>query len=224
MKRTSIGFALAAAVMLCACGSAKEDWNKANATNTIAAYQDYLSKHPTGEHSGEASDRIRSLQDEEAWSQAKQMDSIESYRDYLQKQPTGVHTKDARDAVTAHQRGADWKTAETAGTPEAIQDFLKKYPDGTEADQARAKLAELQGYKVHLASGKTEKQAHRTRDELSSKYGNVLHDVVVVPASSGKGFGVESAPMTQSQADAACSELKKAHLSCQVVKRETGQS
>lgn len=224
MNRSWVSLVLAAAATLWACSSAQEDWNKANTANTVPAYQEYLSKHPTGEHSVEAGDRIHSLQDDDAWSQAKQVNSVEGYRDYLQKQPTGSHVTAAQDALTAAQRAADWKASETSGTVASVQDFLKKYPAGPEVDQARAKLATLSGYKVQLASVKTEKQAQREREHLRAKYGNILHDVVVVPANSGKGYGLESAPMSQSQADSACGELKKAHQSCEVVKSSIGKS
>jgi len=224
MNRSRAILVLLAAATLWACSSAKEDWNKASTTNTVAAYQEYLSKHPTGEHSTEASDRIHSLQDEEAWSQAKQANTLDAYHDYLQKQPTGSHIKDAQDAITALQRDADLKAAESTGTVAALQDFLKKYPTGAEADEAKAKLSALNGYRVQLASVKTEKQAQRERDHLRAKYGSILHDVVIAPANSGKGYGVTSAPMSQTEADSACGELKKAHQSCEVVKSGTGRS
>ncbi len=224
MNRPRLTLLLLAATTLWACSSAQQDWNKANTTNTVAAYQEYLSKHPTGEHSTEATDRIRSLQDEEAWSQAKQADSLDAYQDYLQKQPAGSHVKEAQDAITGLQRASDWKTAQSTGTVAALQDFLKKYPTGPEADEAKAKLNAMTGYRVQLAAAKTEKQAQRERDQLHAKYGNLLHDVVVVPANSGKSYGVTSGPMSQSEADSACAELKKAHHSCEVVKSETGNS
>jgi outer membrane protein assembly factor BamD (BamD/ComL family) len=224
MKRLRGTLIMLTAATLWACSSAKEDWNKASATNTVAAYQEYLSKHPTGEHSGDVSDRIHSLRDDAAWSEAKQANTLDAYRDYLQKQPTGTHLTDAQDAITALQRASDWKTASTTGTASAVEDFLKKYPTGAEADEARAKLSALNGYRVQLASAKTEKQAQREREHLRTKYGNILHDVVVVPANSGKGYRVASAPMSQTEADSACGALKKARQSCEVVKSETGKS
>jgi hypothetical protein len=224
MNRLWVTCLLTTAVTLWGCSSVEDDWSKAQAANTVAAYQQFLSKHPTGQHSVEASDRVRSLQDEEAWTQAKQANSPEAYRDYLQKQPTGTHVKDAQDAVTAAQRASDWTTAQSTGTVGAIQDFLKKYPEGAEADQARARLSALTGYRVKLASAKTQKQAEGAREHLSSKYGSMLHDIVVVPTDSGKSYWLESAPMSQSEADSACSALKKAHQNCQVVKSDAGKS
>ena len=224
MSRPWMSLLLIAATALIGCTSTEQDWNKATAANTVAAYQEYLSKHPSSQHSTEAGDRIHSLQDEQAWQQAKQANSAQAYREYMQQQPAGTHTKEAQDAIASAERAADWKTAESNGTVDSLQDFLKKYPDGAEAGQARAKLAEMSGYKVHLASAATEKQAQKARDHLRSKYGNILHDVVVAPTHAGKGYGVDSTPMSQSQADTACAELKKDHQSCEVIKSDAGKS
>jgi len=224
MSRSWVIVILTATVTLWGCSSAQDDWNKANAANTVAAYQQYLSKHPTGDHSADASGRIRVLQDDEAWAQAKQANTPDAYHDYLQKQPAGSHANEAQDALTAAQRAADWKNADSTGTVAAVQDFLKKYPDGPEADEARQKLTTLAGYKVQLATVKSEKEANKQQEHLKSKYGSVLHDVVVVPTNSGKSYALESAPMSESQANSACGELKKSHQSCQVVKSDTGKS
>lgn len=224
MNRSWITFVLATSITLCGCSSAESDWSKATAANTVAAYQQFLSNHPTGQHSVEAADRIQALQDEQAWAQAKQTNSAEAYRDYLQKYPAGLHLKEAEEAQTAVQRATDWAEAQRKGTVASIQDFLTKYPTSAEADQARAKLSALSGYKVELASAKTQKRAEKERENLRTKYGNILHDVVVVPANSGKSYRLESAPMSQTEADSACSELKKAHQGCEVVKSEAGKS
>jgi SPOR domain len=221
MARFHNVLALGTAVALFGCSSAQEDWSKASAAGTIPAYQDYLNKHPTGEHSTEANDRMHSLQDDAAWSQAKQANTLAAYRNYEQQQPNGAHLQDAQNAVTAAQRAADWKSAESAGTVPALQDFLKKYTEGTEVDAARAKLADITGFKVQLASVKTQKQAQREQEKLRAKYVSVLHEIVVVPNHSGSGYALVSTPMSQTQADSACSELKKTHQSCEVIKNDS---
>ncbi|HUI58997.1 MAG TPA: SPOR domain-containing protein [Steroidobacteraceae bacterium] len=216
--------ALATLALLCACSSAQQDWNKASSANTVAAYKDYLARHPSGQNSVEATNRIHALEDDAAWSQAQQANSVEGYRDYLQKEPAGLHITEAQDAVTAAQRAADWKSADSAGTVPALQDFLNRYPKGAESDQARTKIASLTGYRVRLTSASSEKLAQRERAHLSARYGKLLHDVVVVPAGSGKHFALESAPMSQSQADSACNQLKKSHQRCEVVRSEAAKS
>lgn len=220
MKRTrSVLILTGAALLLLGCSSAQDDWNKASAAGTVEAYQNFLNKHPSGEHSSDARERIHSLEDDAAWAQAKQTDTVAAYQDYLQKQPAGAHTKDAQDAITAQQRATDWKSADSAGTVAALQDFLKKYPSGAEADQARQKLTDLTAYRVQIASARTERQAQREKEKLGAKYAKVIHEIVVVNDSK-RGYKVTSAPMSQTEANSACGELKKAHLSCEVVKND----
>ncbi len=218
MKRLWISLGLSIAIALGACSSADTDWKKAAAANTLPAYEEFLTRHPNGPHSGEAGDRIHSLQDDEAWAEAKHANSVDAYRDYLQKEPAGSHTAEARDALAASQRAADWATVQHS-SPEALKDFLTRYPQGAEADQARQKLAELTGYKVRFGTAKPRNDAERERDRLGARYANILHDVVTVPAAGGNRFNVESAPMGQSEAESACGALKKKeHVGCEVVK------
>ena len=50
MNRMRILFLLlVTAVTVWACSSTQDDWNKANAANTVAAYQQFLGNHPTGD-------------------------------------------------------------------------------------------------------------------------------------------------------------------------------
>jgi hypothetical protein len=204
---------------LAACSSAQQDWTRAAGQNTVPAYEVFLGKHPNSEHAGEARDRVHALRDDQAWQQADSTGTPQAYQDYLQQQPNGIHSAQARDKITSAERTAAWSSAQSSDTTAAYQAFLGKYPRGEDADQARAKLAALNGYSVKLASLKSEKEADRVRDRLKHKYGNVLHDVVVVPPSgTDKRNSVLSAPMTEDEAKGACVTLRKAHQSCEVVK------
>lgn len=221
MNRAHCTLALTAVTLLLGCSSAQGDWTKAAAANTVTAYQDYLNKHPSGDNSVEATNRIHALQDDQDWSQAKQANSIDAYRNYLQQQPAGAHVKEAQDSITATQRAADWKSTEGAGTVAALQDFLKKYTEGSEVEQARSKLAALTGFEVRIASAKTEADADRTQKRLRAKYASVLHDVNVVTNSSGRGYWLVSTPMSETQAYSACAQLKKERQTCKVVKSDS---
>jgi cell division protein FtsN len=109
-----------------------------------------------------------------------------------------------------------WTAASAANTPEALESFLEKYPQGPDADQARAKLAQLTGYRVQLAAYRSERQAEKARDRLQGKYGDMLGSVVVVPEAGSNV--VRSAPMGEAEANNTCAKLKRVHLSCEVVK------
>jgi hypothetical protein len=206
------------AASLAACSSAQSDWNEANASNTVAAYQSFLQKHPNTPQSVEARDRIRAMQDEQAWAQAQQVNTTQAFQNYIQQEPSGIHVAEAKDRIAANERSNAWTAAASTDTPEALQAFLQKYPQGPEADQAKAKLAQLTGYRVQLATFSSEKQAEKTRDRLQGKYGDVLGSVDIVPGATAKQHVLRSASMGQGEANNACARLKKDHLTCEVIK------
>lgn len=208
-----------AGAWLVACSSSQQDWTQATTRNTAAAYQTYLSKHPDSEHVSEARERMGKLADEQAWSQADSANTVQAYQGYLQQQANGAHAAEAHDKMSMAERKVAWDEALSAGTAAAYQGFLAKYSQGSEADQARAALAQLNGYTVQLASVRSTREANKMRDRLEQRYGNVLHDVVVVPPSgSDKSNSVRSTPMSEEEAKSACQALKRSHQNCEVVK------
>ena len=209
-----------AAGLLVACSSTQSDWEQARGRNTIASYQTFLGKHPNTSQSVEARNRIQALQDERAWAQARQANTDQAFETYLQQQPSGMHVAQAKGLIGASERWAAWIVASSAGTTEALEAFLEEYPQGREAKQAKAELSQITGYRVQLASFRSEKQAEKIRELLQGKYGDVLGSVVIVPVS-GTGANVHvvrSAPMGQDEANNACAKLKRDHQVCEVIR------
>lgn len=206
-----------AVVPLVACSSAQSDWQRSSVTDTVTAYQSFLKKHPNTTESVVARNRIHALQDEQAWARAQQSDTVAALQNYLQEQPAGMHVAEAKDLLAASERSSLWAAAVAADTPQALEGFLQKYPQGPHTRQARAKLAQLTGYRVQLASYRSQRQAERTRERLQGKYGDVLGSVVVVSDAGGNVL-VRSAPMGESEANNACARLRKARLSCEVIR------
>ena len=114
-----LGFAVAACVAagtLAACSSARQDFEKASAANTVAAYQDFLKQHPNTDLAVQAQNRVNALQDDQAWADAQKANTLEAYQMYLQAQPSGMHSADARDRITGFERAGAWKSAQAANT------------------------------------------------------------------------------------------------------------
>jgi hypothetical protein len=130
--------------------------------------------------------------------------------------------EEAKDHIASNERSVAWTAASSMNTPEALEGFLQKYSQGPEADQARAKLAQLSGYRVQLATFHSEKQAEKTRDRLQGKYGDVLGSVDIVPGATANVHVLRSASMGQGEANNACAKLKRDHLTCEVIKDVNG--
>ena len=205
------------ALAIAGCGSSTADWNKASNENTVAAYQGFVAAHPKDPHASEAQALILQLQDDNSWAEAKRTATTAAYQTYLQQYPQGAHAGDARDAMKSMDRAAAWKTAQGAATATSVQAFLRQYPTGPEADQAKAKLKDLTGYRVRLASEPSEDRAQRKLARLQARFGEQLQGLLVTPDANGKSFSVDSAGMTEPQARTACEAVKHKHQGCQVV-------
>jgi hypothetical protein len=202
---------------LAACDTAESDWNKTMAANTVAAYQTFLQKHPGNKHADNAQGRILALKDEQAWSDAQATNTIASYQGYLTAESGGVHVGEAKYHITALQRANDWKAIPNDASAETLQAFLSKYPQGIESNEARAKLKELD-YRVQLADSRSKTEAEHKRGQLATKFGQVLHEVVVLPPNApGTLFRVTSGPMSQASANSACATLEHEHQHCKLV-------
>ncbi|HEX5206999.1 MAG TPA: SPOR domain-containing protein [Steroidobacteraceae bacterium] len=219
MKKSFLVLCVISAGALVACSSPNADWQKANQQNSVAAYQQFIQQHPNDARVEQARNRINALKDEQAWATAQSANTLDGYQQYLQQEPNGMHAADAQDKVTGLQQDAAWQTAQSTNTAAGYQDFLTKYPNAPTADQAREALKKLTGYQVRLASVRSKTAADKLAQHLKDKFGSDLQDVVVVPPSGkSKSSEIRSAPMTESDAKAACAKLKKAHQHCEVVK------
>ena len=216
MKKSLLVLCVITAGVLAACSSPNADWQKATQQNSVASYQQFIQQHPSDARVEQARNRINALNDEQAWSTAKSANTLDAYQQYLKQEPNGMHAADAQDKVNSLQAADAWQTAQTTNTAAGYQDFLQKYPNAAQAADAQAALKKLTGFQALLASTRSKAFADKLAKTLKSKFGNELQDVVIVP--HGKLFEVRSAPMTESDAKAACAKLRKAHQRCEVVK------
>jgi len=203
---------------IASCSSAQSDWTKAANENTVSAYQSFLAAHPKDEHASEAQAMLLQLQDDSGWVEALHTGTAAAYQTYLQHYPQGTHSREARDAMTSIDRVAAWKAVQgEGGTVASVQAYLQKYPTGPEADQAKAKLKDLAGYRVRLASESSDVKAQRKLVRLKARFGDTLHDLVITREASGKSFSIDSTGMTEREAKSACDAIEHKHYSCHVV-------
>jgi hypothetical protein len=202
---------------LTACNTAESDWRQATAANTMSAYQAFLQKHADSRHAENARGRILALQDDQAWNAARAANSVAGYQDYLKAESGGLHVGEAKYQITALQRADAWKAIQSDASGASLQAFLLKYPQGLESNEARARLKELD-YRVQLADSRNAAAAEHKRAQLESKFGNLLHGLVVVPPNApGTMYRITSGPMSQATANSTCATLEREHQSCKLV-------
>lgn len=217
LRRLSLGILCGTVVLLSACG-AGYGWSHASNLNTLAAYQQFLSRYPNDPHAVAAHRRIAEIQDQQAWTRAQIASTVQGYQRYLQAEPTGSHAQEARDEIVTRDRAAAWQTAQGNETPQSLQAFLDKYPSGPEADQARNRLTAIAGYRAEFGTARSQRLADRERELLAKRFGKELRQVVVLkPDGKDHDYRITSVPMSEEAAGEACAPLQLEGRSCTVV-------
>jgi formylglycine-generating enzyme len=82
---------LLASLFLTGCAE-RNDWKKAQQTNTLDSYQKFLKSYPSSKYAEKAKLAV----DELEWSKADQTKMLGDYLNYLKKYPKGVHIAQAK--------------------------------------------------------------------------------------------------------------------------------
>lgn len=72
----------------------RSGWDRAQKTNSVAGFIDYMTSHPSGVHFEEANAMLMRLKQNEAtsWEQLKATDNLSALRDFLQQHPESPYT------------------------------------------------------------------------------------------------------------------------------------
>ena len=129
------------------CGSPRRDWEMTQKKNSIAAYEEYLKKHTTGEFIEEARTRLAALREQADWDRVTAEHSEASFRSYLGSYPEGRHVHEADSSLEAIIESEDWNVARTENTSAAYESFLSRHPAGRHSIEACSLLGV---HPVHL--------------------------------------------------------------------------
>jgi tetratricopeptide (TPR) repeat protein len=145
---------------------ARSEYQSAERIGTRRAWEDFLTKHPSGRYSDLARDRLAKLSpplqrpDSDAnarseYQSAERVGTRRAWEDFLAKHPSGRYSDLARDRLAklspsspqkpdpdANARN-EYQSAERVGTRKAWEIFLARYPSGRYSDLARDQLAKL---------------------------------------------------------------------------------
>ncbi len=100
------------------------DWENAARSNTVPAYEGYMSKHPAGKFVSEAQTRIDRLKadqaDEAAWQAAKTANRADSYQQYLTSFPQGKYAAQAIAALEQLRPAVGREFSDCANCPAMV--------------------------------------------------------------------------------------------------------
>ncbi|MFM1887626.1 MAG: hypothetical protein RL026_2783 [Pseudomonadota bacterium] len=85
-----------ALVVLAACSREQQEWQDAQAADTVLAYEHFIQLHPGSSRANAAQLRMLQLAEEQAWQEASSADTAEAYRRFLRRFPTGQWAAEAR--------------------------------------------------------------------------------------------------------------------------------
>jgi hypothetical protein len=122
-------------IALIGCATAQEDWKKAQAKDTVQAYQEFLEKHPSSDWTETARHNI----EEADWERAQNLNIYQTYQDFLAKYPASEHADITKQKIEKFE----WVKAEKTNTIEVYQEYLAKYPSGEFSQTARQNIKEI---------------------------------------------------------------------------------
>ena len=108
-----------------ACSAAQKDYEKARQVDTIAAYQDFLSKHPQSDFSKTAMTRI----EEKKFKMAESENTVAAYQRFINASDSELFKNYANQRIIKIYTDA-FEKAKAADTIEAYEQYLEDYPQG----------------------------------------------------------------------------------------------
>jgi outer membrane protein assembly factor BamD (BamD/ComL family) len=135
-------------IMLTGCAVTKQ-YEKAVATNTITAYENYIQKFPKSKYNPDVKQRLFVLRDNAAYNTAYQQNTISSYEKYLYNFPNGNETnrKFANEKLKILKKEKEetdnWTLTKDKDDIASYEAFMKSYPNSKRTYEARTRIAEL---------------------------------------------------------------------------------
>jgi serine/threonine-protein kinase len=145
-------------------------WDRAMATGTAVAFEEYLAKSSNGKHRDEAQENL-------TWIKAESTNTIQAFRDYQRQHPQGAHFESAGKKIDDLR----FQEARNSGDEATLQAFLRDYPSGTRHDQIFGRLddvlwqqtnkndvASLKAYGARMPAGKHLSEAQAAIEKLTA--------------------------------------------------------
>jgi len=123
-------------------------WNNANSSNSITAYEIYLSKTAYHWFDSDAKKFITSIrqeQEKKAWKTVKAKGTILAFQQYLRDNPNSGYRQDAEIAINRLQGAEAWTNIKNSSNISDLEGFIVKYPQAQEVTYAKTRLHELKG-------------------------------------------------------------------------------
>ncbi len=125
-----------------------ELWQMASTSNTVSAYQNYLSKtkyHWFDDSATLGISRIRKAEEKRDWEAVCRIGTITAYQNYLKQKPMSAYREDAEKIINRLKGAEAWKSIRFTSDKKLLEAFVERYPHADETVEARLRLHELYG-------------------------------------------------------------------------------
>jgi len=124
---------LVAVIILYGCATVNKEWQGAFSLDNIAAYEQFLTKHPKSDQAEKAKIGLEELRIQSAWDNARRKNSIITYKEFLKNYPNYSQYSTLAKSVLEELMEElivkeDWERARSLGTESGYRDFLSNHP------------------------------------------------------------------------------------------------
>jgi hypothetical protein len=125
-----------------------QKWDNAKSSNTISAYESYISNSQYHWYDSDANNAIKSLKqaaEKLAWDKVLTANTVEAYQQYLRDNPNSGYKIEAEKAINRLKGASAWNSIKGTTSIDALQQFISEYPNAHEASNATNRIHELKG-------------------------------------------------------------------------------
>ncbi len=134
-KRILLMILLGSFIFFIACSSDKKDYYKTKEANTIAAYEDFIQKHPNSRYVEFAQQNIDSIR----YVMVISKNTIDAYEEFIQNYPNSNFYEKALEYVAEFY----FNMAKSKHTIASYNKFMEKYSENKYTNQAKEILTKL---------------------------------------------------------------------------------
>jgi hypothetical protein len=172
-RRRAVFVASLCVLSLLGCSRSEREWKQAQQSNTVAAFDKYVSDFPQSKYLAEARSRIESLE----WDAAQLSNTVAAFDKYIGRYPDGKHFLDAKNSMEA----LEWNAALSAHNESKLNALIAKYPASANVAKAKEEIWTIRWPPVNVEKA----------DSVSVYTGGigVVMGRMETPVSSLLGFG-----------------------------------
>jgi hypothetical protein len=123
-------------------------WQNAKTSNTVSAYESYISSSQYHWYDSEANNAIKRLKqaaEKLAWNRVLTANNVETYQQYLRDNPNSGYKIEAEKAINRLKGSSAWNSIKGTKDIETLRRFISEYPNAHEVSDASNRLHELKG-------------------------------------------------------------------------------